>query len=326
MFDTIRSHPSALVLAILIHLMLVAMLSFSLDWSAKKPERIKSIIQATAVNQADVLKEIENINATKDKQKQQQANELKKLKKEIKRVKAEKKAQQRAVQKVKRDAKQQIKKLSQIKSKQQREIKQLSLKQQDDQKKKLAEIKKQLAEEEKRLITLRLESNRQKQDIEIVKKQTAELKKKQQKEHQRLAKLKEDAEKKRKKQAQEALEKKIRFKAEQDVREKALQAQLASEQQLKDDKEISRYLAIINEKIRRNFLVPGGTSKDLICSLEIKLIPGGEVINVKILKSSGSSAYDQAVKIAVARASPLPVPPNNKLFDRFRKLKLNFTP
>ena len=56
------------------------------------------------------------------------------------------------------------------------------------------------------------------------------------------------------------------------------------------------------------------------------LIPGGSVMSTKLAKSSGSSAYDDAVDRAISKAEPLPVPPDPSLFGKFRELHLTFKP
>jgi colicin import membrane protein len=79
-------------------------------------------------------------------------------------------------------------------------------------------------------------------------------------------------------------------------------------------------------KVRQNWLNPVLTSKGLSCDVEVKLIPGGEVILVKIIKSSGNAVFDASVERAVYKASPLPVPKEVSAFDSFRRLRFNFKP
>jgi colicin import membrane protein len=55
-------------------------------------------------------------------------------------------------------------------------------------------------------------------------------------------------------------------------------------------------------------------------------IPGGEVLNVKLKRSSGNSAYDAAVERAIFKAQPLPPPPEPLRFGDFRELNLKFRP
>jgi colicin import membrane protein len=45
-------------------------------------------------------------------------------------------------------------------------------------------------------------------------------------------------------------------------------------------------------------------------------LPSGEVISVKVKKSSGNPALDAAVERAILKSSPLPKPEQSDLFDR----------
>jgi colicin import membrane protein len=47
---------------------------------------------------------------------------------------------------------------------------------------------------------------------------------------------------------------------------------------------------------------------------------------VKLRRSSGNSAYDDAVQRAILRASPLPLPPDPAMFNMFRELNLKIRP
>ncbi len=54
---------------------------------------------------------------------------------------------------------------------------------------------------------------------------------------------------------------------------------------------------------------------------EVTQLPSGEVLNVRLLKSSGHAAYDAAIERAIRKSSPLPKPGKSELFDRTLKLK-----
>jgi len=56
------------------------------------------------------------------------------------------------------------------------------------------------------------------------------------------------------------------------------------------------------------------------------MIPGGDVVEVRIDKSSGNTLFDSRAEIAVKRASPLPVPENPRIFDKMRVIRLTFAP
>jgi colicin import membrane protein len=59
---------------------------------------------------------------------------------------------------------------------------------------------------------------------------------------------------------------------------------------------------------------------------QVTLLPGGDVLEANLTKSSGVPAYDDAVGRAIMAAQPLPVP-SGPLFQKyFRKITLKFRP
>ena len=50
-------------------------------------------------------------------------------------------------------------------------------------------------------------------------------------------------------------------------------------------------------------------------------LPTGEIINVKISKSTGNRALDEAIERAIRKSDPLPLPDQPSLFKRELKLK-----
>ena len=80
------------------------------------------------------------------------------------------------------------------------------------------------------------------------------------------------------------------------------------------------------QKVMRNWLRPAGARAGLSCTVAVSLIPGGEVLNARVSRSSGDSFFDRSVESAVLKASPLPLPPDGALFERFRELEFIFNP
>jgi colicin import membrane protein len=56
----------------------------------------------------------------------------------------------------------------------------------------------------------------------------------------------------------------------------------------------------------------------------VTLLPNAEVLDAKLVISSGHTAYDDAVLRAIRKASPLPMPDTPGLFQR--DLQLKFRP
>ena len=89
---------------------------------------------------------------------------------------------------------------------------------------------------------------------------------------------------------------------------------------------IDKYKARILSKIAQNWLVPRRRDADLSSKFTVNLAPGGVVLSVSLDKSSGVAALDISAKTAIMKSSPLPVPKDPALFDKFRVLSLTVRP
>lgn len=89
---------------------------------------------------------------------------------------------------------------------------------------------------------------------------------------------------------------------------------------------VNKYKALILSAIGQNWLVPGGVNKNLSTVYEVQLAPGGVVVSVRLIKSSGNAILDQSAQTAIYKASPLPVPKDPTAFDNFRDLRLTVSP
>ncbi|HET7160573.1 MAG TPA: cell envelope integrity protein TolA, partial [Burkholderiales bacterium] len=88
------------------------------------------------------------------------------------------------------------------------------------------------------------------------------------------------------------------------------------------------YVRQISNKIKRYIIEPPNLQGNPQVEFEVRLLPGGEVLeaSLRIKRSSGNTAYDQAVERAILKASPLPLPPDPALFNMFRELNLKIRP
>ena len=85
---------------------------------------------------------------------------------------------------------------------------------------------------------------------------------------------------------------------------------------------IAEYKAKIMAKIRSRIVLPPNIPDDSVAELDVTLLPGGDILNVKLRKSSGYAAFDSAVERAIYLAKPLPLPPDPAMFPKFRDLSL----
>ena len=114
----------------------------------------------------------------------------------------------------------------------------------------------------------------------------------------------------------------IRLAREQDeALRKLAQSQAAAQAKLVDE-----YKRRIQEKIKRFVIEPPNLPKTAQVEFDVVLLPGGEVLGVKLRKSSALAAYDSAVERAILKAQPLPLPPDPAMFKEFRELNLIFRP
>jgi len=195
--------------------------------------------------------------------------------------------------------------------------------------KKLAEAKKKKEQEQKKRKEEQARVTKlEKEKIELEKKRQLEEKKIKEAE-QKAEKLKAEETARKEKEAKAA---KLKADEEQKKRlEEELAADLAAEeaaeQASRDEVLISSIANRIKRTIESNFNKVG-LPNGLECILHVRLIPGGEVINVSIAQSSGNDIFDRRAVNATQKASPLPVPDDVATFERLdlREINLRFKP
>jgi colicin import membrane protein len=109
-------------------------------------------------------------------------------------------------------------------------------------------------------------------------------------------------------------------------RQYALEQAARAEQAAVAGRVVDEYTARIAARIRSRIVMPPGIPDDARAEFSVTVLPGGRVLNVRLLKSSGYAVYDDAVERAIIKSEPLPLPPDPALFNRFRELKLGFRP
>lgn len=133
---------------------------------------------------------------------------------------------------------------------------------------------------------------------------------------------------KAKQDATRRFDKLLKEQAERSLREQLLneQIQLNNQMSRKAQGIINKYEALIKQTISSHWIVPAGVNKRLHCKLNIRLAPGGMVLDAQVTQSSGDLALDHSARAAVFNASPLPVPSDPKLFDQFRIFEMDVSP
>ncbi|HUN70561.1 MAG TPA: energy transducer TonB [Burkholderiales bacterium] len=100
--------------------------------------------------------------------------------------------------------------------------------------------------------------------------------------------------------------------------------QLAREASVAQMRDYEAYAGRIKAKIRGNIVLPPELKGNPEAIFDVVQLPTGEVLSVKLRKSSGHAAYDGAVERAILKSSPLPRPDKPELFQR--SLELKFRP
>jgi len=156
-------------------------------------------------------------------------------------------------------------------------------------------------------------------------------------------KAKKEADEKSKAEKQKKLEEEQKLKTEQDKKkkrdqqakdaQKALDAALQKEEQMistqVDDVSSKSYEEMIAERVSQNWSRPPSARKGMQAVLEIKMLPTGQVVGVRVTRSSGDAAFDRSAEQAVKRVDRFEevknIPPD--IFEkRFRQFTFTFSP
>lgn len=81
------------------------------------------------------------------------------------------------------------------------------------------------------------------------------------------------------------------------------------------------YANKIRGKIRGNIVLPPGIHGNPEAQFQVEQLPTGEVLSVKLRRSSGNPALDAAIERAIRKSSPLPLPTDPSLFERTLDIK-----
>ena len=169
----------------------------------------------------------------------------------------------------------------------------------------------QRVQEQKRLLA---EAEKQKQLVQQRKAAEAEQKKQQQEtEKKRIA----DAQQK-KKEAEMKRQADAEARAQKE-REAELRAQMADEEGRASAVNaglLNQYVALIQQKVMRNWNKPPTAKSGLECEVKVTQASGGTVLSVAIGRCNGDQAVRTSIETAVQAASPLPAPPDARLFER----------
>ncbi len=148
--------------------------------------------------------------------------------------------------------------------------------------------------------------------------QKQEIEKKQALENQKEIEKQKELQKQKELAAQKQKEQEAKTRRDAEARHAA--QQVAARNQIAG--EIAKYKAMILAKIRSRIVMPPDLPGNPVVEFKVTLLPGGDILDVKLSKSSGYSAFDSAVERAIFLSKPLPLPPDPALFNEFRNLNI----
>lgn len=91
--------------------------------------------------------------------------------------------------------------------------------------------------------------------------------------------------------------------------------------------ESEKYQALIRERLSQAWYPPSSATEEMTARLQITLLPTGELAGVKLVSSSGNTAFDNSALSAVRSLSRYPIPDERDTFERyFRQFTIEFNP
>lgn len=284
-----RGKWTALMLALLVNLLFIAVLVFSVSWQNRKPEAVSAELYAPPpVNTPRPQPKVEPVQPPKI----EPPPEPKPVPKPPTPIVEKPDTREADIAlKAKRDAER--------KAQEQAERERVE----QERERREAEAKKA---EEKRQADAR---QRQQQQLETMRAQA-----------QRETQLRAEAQRETQLRAQAERESQMRAQADAEARGRAAQAAAGAAR----NKSQLDWIDKIRSRIRGNINLPPDIVGNPEAIFDVVQLPTGEIIDVKLRKSSGVRAYDDAVQRGILKSSPLPKPVPADLFQR--NLELRFRP
>jgi colicin import membrane protein len=107
----------------------------------------------------------------------------------------------------------------------------------------------------------------------------------------------------------------------------ALKREANARKAVTDDEKAMAYVGQIQREIVQNWSRPPSARNGMEALLRVRLIPTGEVVDVKVEDSSGNDAFDRSAVLAVTKARRFVVPTDSQRFERdFREFTVLFRP
>jgi colicin import membrane protein len=308
--------------AIALHIVLMVLLFMGFDSDSEKAiaPAAANIVQASVLDQQQVLDNIADRKARVEEKKIEEKLRLDAIKKKEVAKKAAKERAELELEttrlRIEQEKQRQLDLVREKKIEQQK-------KQEEEAKRKVDAKQKRLAEEKRLLQQKKVEELERKLQQEQENRKAAEVKRlKVEKERKAVEeKKRQQAEKKR------LVEEEKLKKAEAD---RLIKESLAAEELEREERRISgvvnQHMGMIRQRIKRYWSEPGNAVKGMQATLHVTLLPGGDVRQVVVIKSSGDAVFDRSAESAVYKAAPWPQPTDPKAAAELRNFKFVFNP
>lgn len=324
-----------------LHVLLVIVLLWGADFTsdAKPTPKAGRSIEATVIDPAVVNAQAQKIRQQRDQAKREEAERLKRLEQQAKRLEQQREQEEQRLREVKR---------KKLEAERQAREEQKRIAEEQAKAKEQARLAKQQAEQAERERQRKLEQQRKAElaaeKAEKARQEKLAAERKAEAERQRKLEAKRKAEEQALKEAEQA-----RKEAEQARKEAERRAQEAKRQQqeqeaaLNDlfsgleseasqrqsargqfvDDEVARYGAIFTQMIQQRLIVDDGLSGQE-CVVNMRLSPTGLLLNVE--QKAGNSRLCRATKTAVASVSQFPMPDDGDIIAKLRDIELTVRP
>ena len=141
-----------------------------------------------------------------------------------------------------------------------------------------------------------------------------------------VARAKKDKAKKEKAKKERAKKKKAEREKERQLQEQHEVEEARQRDQTQAYSAIGALVGRIGAKVRENWNKPLGSMTGLETVISVKVQRTGEVVSVKVVKSSGDDFFDRSAENAVYKASPLPFPDEPRYYEFIKEFNFKFVP
>ncbi|CAN5330456.1 hypothetical protein BH24PSE2_BH24PSE2_24760 [soil metagenome] len=316
MLSFVRQHSLALLGSFVLHAALAAVLAFSI---VRHPPMVGAsstqvAIEATVVDSTRIEEEMRRLEAAEQAEVREREAEAERLREEAAQARRAQEEEERRLAELREQRTREL----DAEQKRQQEAEAQRRTEEEAERKRVAAAEAERKREAEQMAEALRQREEAKQELrrqqEAERERLEELERRRKEEEQRLAKLEEE-----RRAAEEA-----RARTE---REAALRAEIEAEQQLaalKASPMAQQYRTLLEQSIKRQWSPPPSAQAGIECTVHVTQIPSGDVVGVRVGACNGDDAVIRSIEAAVHRASPLPRPPDPKLFER--NLELVFAP